>query len=193
MKPLAESRSRGRLRRTGVPRLALLIAASMAFSACVDRSDGDGAVEGNAVPAVSRYLDVELPRLGRAGSMRLRDFAGRPSVVNFFASWCAPCVREMPEIEAVKQQADGALVFVGIDVQEPEADGLALVDDTGVTWELARDPEGVLVRATGGRGMPTTLLLDGAGRIVFTRTGEMSSGDLREAIRGSLGIEIGPP
>ena len=136
---------------------------------------------------------MELARLGAAGSFRLVELAGAPAVVNFFASWCAPCVREMPEIEEVKQQVGAGVQFVGINVQDTIEDGLALIEQTGITWQVVRDPDGALVRAIGGRGMPITVLLDDAGRIVATHTGALTAGQLRSKIADELDVGGGEP
>lgn len=153
---------------------------------------GEGRSEDGVRPFDDGYLAIELPRLGEPGTLRLADFGGRPVIVNFFASWCAPCVREMPEIEAVKDEVGDAVAFVGIDVQEPEADGLAIVEDTGITWEVAHDGDGVLFVALEARGMPTTVLLDAEGNRVASRTGGVTAEELRDLIGDELGIEIQP-
>jgi thiol-disulfide isomerase/thioredoxin len=117
------------------------------------------------------HLEVSLPTFTPGATFSLADVAGRPAVVNFFASWCAPCVTEMPAFEEVKVAVGGEVTFVGIDMQDGIEDGRALVERTGITWRVARDPQGELVRAVGGVGMPTTVLLDADGAIVEQRTG----------------------
>ena len=99
-------------------------------------------------------------------------------MVNFFSSWCAPCVREMPAIESVKQALDGEVTFVGVDVQDTVEDGAALIEETGITWQTARDPDGVLTVAAQVQGMPTTLLLDDDGRVLVRHTGALTEDDL---------------
>ena len=142
--------------------------------------------------AESEFLDVELRRLDDDTSFRLRDLDGRPAVVNFFASWCVPCVTEMPAVEAVKQELGDEVAFVGVNVQDTVEDATDLVEQTGVTWIILRDPDGELVRAVGGVGMPTTLLLDADGVIVEHRTGALEADELRDLLASSLGIEAQP-
>jgi thiol-disulfide isomerase/thioredoxin len=123
--------------------------------------------------------DVVLEGL-TGGEIALADYAGRPVVVNFFASFCAPCVQEMPAIEALKQEVGDGAVFVGVATNDDVDDALDLVDRTGVTWELARDPRGDFMNAVGGVVLPTTVVVDADGGVVWVRSGELDDGELRE-------------
>ena len=98
----------------------------------------------------------------------------------------------MPAFEEVKAGVAGAVSFVGIDVQDRAEDGQALVERTGITWEIARDPDGELVRAVGGLGMPTTVLLDARGGIVEHRTGALNATELRALLQEHFGVVVAP-
>jgi len=135
-----------------------------------------GDVTGRSVP------DLELDGFS-GGTVALTDYDGRPMVVNFFASWCVPCVREMPDFEAVHQELGDRVAFVGIDVQDSLDDAQELVDDTGVTYDLALDPSGDLLSAIGGIQMPTTALVDADGVVIELVNGAMDADDLRGKLR----------
>ena len=96
----------------------------------------------------------------------------------------------MPAFEEVKEVVANEVAFVGIDVQDRLEDGEALIARTGITWEVARDPDGELVRAVGGLGMPTTVLLDGDGVIVERRTGALDADQLAALLQEHFGVEV---
>ncbi len=134
--------------------------------------------------------DVVLEDLrDSAGTVSLGELRGRPLVVNFFASWCAPCRREMPAFQAVHEDTAGVVRFLGIDNQDIRGDGLALVRETGVEFRLGFDPEGDAARAFGVLGMPTTVFVSADGEMLERVSGEMSETDLRETIRRLFGVD----
>lgn len=168
----------------------LLLAVVMPLVACGADDEDPTARDRVDLPGPEDYLQIELPRLDGEGSLRLADLAGRPAVVNFFASWCAPCVTEMPEIEEVKQQVGEDVAFVGVNVQDSVDDATELIDRTGVTWDIVRDVDGELTTAVGSVGMPTTVLLDAEGNIVERQTGALDADELRGLLTSALGIEV---
>lgn len=100
---------------------------------------------------------------------RLAEFKGRGMVVNLWATWCAPCVAEMPSLEALSK----ALAPHDIAVLPMSSDrgGAAVVQSWyqshGITaLPVLLDPKGALARAFNARGIPTTVIIDTAGQIV---------------------------
>ena len=112
---------------------------------------------------------------------------GAPVVVNFFSSTCTPCITEMPALERVHRSVPD-VEFVGVDVQDQIEPGRQLIARTGITYPAVRDPSGDLLRNVGGAGLPTTLLLDGGGRVVDTHTGALSEAELRRLIDRKLAL-----
>jgi cytochrome c biogenesis protein CcmG, thiol:disulfide interchange protein DsbE len=112
----------------------------------------------------------------------LRDHDGAPMVVNFFASWCPPCVAEMPEFERVHQAVRGEVRFVGLNTQDTEAAARELVARTGVTYDLGVDPRGELFRDFEVVAMPSTFFVTADGAVVHRHAGILSEQQLRDLI-----------
>lgn len=139
-----------------------------------DDTAGDG-VEGSAA-STEPFLLLD------GGTMSLGDLRGRPVVVNFFASWCVPCVEEMPTFEAVHQDLRDDVAFVGIALQESADASRGIVEETGVTYTIGRDPSGELFEHFGGVNMPSTFVLDAEGVVVGASMGALDEGALRDLI-----------
>ena len=129
----------------------------------------------------------ELPALGFASlegrTVQLAEFKGKPAVVNLWATWCPPCVREMPVLHQAQVDHPGVnFVFLN---QAESAEKVS-------TWLLARklvmrnvllDTNRQTAAAFKQRALPTTLFFDARGRLVNTRIGELSSATLTERLQ----------
>jgi thiol-disulfide isomerase/thioredoxin len=118
----------------------------------------------------------------------LTSLRGRPVVVNFFASTCAPCVTEMPAFEEVHRELGEEITFLGLAVQDRRDAALELVDRTGVTYRTAQDRDGAVFTALEGILLPTTVLLDADGGIVDSHAGALDADELRLWLADELGI-----
>ena len=92
---------------------------------------------------------------GTQGS--IHGLAGQPTVLNFWASTCPPCIAEMPEFEEVSQSLLGEVAFVGVNTSDRREAADRLAAQTGVTYPLAEDPQGEIFRAFTAFAMPTTV------------------------------------
>ncbi len=116
--------------------------------------------------------------------------AGKPLVVNFFASWCPPCRAEMPDFQATYEQVKDQVDFVGIDLQDSEQAGAELIELTGVTYPWGLDPTGTLYAAFGGFAMPTTVYISLDGQIVGQDNGPISKDQLQNQIAEFFGVQV---
>ncbi|MGH9185655.1 MAG: TlpA family protein disulfide reductase [Acidimicrobiales bacterium] len=155
--------------------VAALVVAALLAARSTSTDDADG---GDGVALSFEMLD------GTMGS--LADYRGTPLVLNFFASWCVPCLAEMPGFERVHQDLDGAVAFLGMNLQDGVEDGRRVVEQTGVTYDIARDPDGSIFQAFGAVAMPTTVFIDADGRVVDLHSGEIAAGGLAERIADVL-------
>jgi thiol-disulfide isomerase/thioredoxin len=138
--------------------------------------------------ALHNAITTPYDKLQADGSVTLASYLGRPMVVNFFAEWCTPCAAEMPDFETVHQQLGDKVAFVGISADDRRKDAEDIVARTKVTYDLGFDPDQKVLRAFGGLGLPTTVLIRADGTVAETRTGAISIGDLRSKIEKQLGV-----
>lgn len=134
-----------------------------------------------AGPAAAPLPAVTLARLD-GGSVAMPAFAGKPVVVNLWATWCPPCRREMPALGAAQaSHPDIAFVFVNqaedaaVVSRYLEGEGLALAN-------VLLDPAKALARATDVMGYPTTLFYDRHGKLAARHMGELSPAQLQERL-----------
>ena len=103
------------------------------------------------------------------GSVGLADFRGRVVLVNFWATWCAPCVREMPSLDRLQAKLgpEGLLVMAVSQDRKGLAAAEPFYREQGLdSLEIFLDPKGAFARAMGVGGLPTSLLIDDRGRVV---------------------------
>jgi thiol-disulfide isomerase/thioredoxin len=185
----ARPRARG-LRRAGIMlTLAVLAVAALVLAGRLSGQPSTTAgvvVEG--VAEVGRPAPrMELPGL-RGGRVRLADLRGRPVVLNFWASWCPPCLAEMPEFERVHRRLGDRVAFLGVNQRDQAQAAEQLARSTGVTYPLALDVAGRSFDAFGGLGMPTTVLIRADGTVADIFAGQLDGALLSERIRRVLGV-----
>ena len=135
---------------------------------------------GNAVP------EVELALLD-GGIFRLSDQRGKVVVLNFWASWCPPCRKEMPAFEKVwREFKEQGVVFVGVAVSDTEEDARDFADKIGITYPLGLDTTGGMSRAYRVLALPTTVFIDSQGNESRRIASAVNEGVLRFFIKGLL-------
>lgn len=109
--------------------------------------------------------------------------AGKPLVVNLWATWCPPCRREMPVLAAAQQQESG-MSFVFVNQGEDGATVLRYLASSQLSlFNVVFDPVTALARAVGSRSLPTTLFYDASGQLVDSHLGELSAASLASKLR----------
>ena len=126
------------------------------------------------------------------GAGAIADYEGRPLVVNFFARWCPPCVREMPEFQDVYERLDGRVAFLGLSQDASPKDALDLVAATGVVYDVGWDPDLEVYGATGSAAMPTTAFVSPSGELLDTFAGALDADSLAELVSNVLGVAARP-
>lgn len=128
--------------------------------------------------------DFELARLGQETPARLSDFAGRPVVLNFWATWCVPCLEEMPYLQQVQDElADEGLVVLAVDVEEEPRLAANFMRSMGLRLPVLFDLGGDVADHYRIVSYPTTYLVDPEGRLAAVKRGAYDS---EQELRGAL-------
>ncbi|MGH2726904.1 MAG: TlpA family protein disulfide reductase [Actinomycetota bacterium] len=132
--------------------------------------------------------DGKFVSLGQA-----RD--GKPLVLNFWASRCLYCIKEMPDFQRVYEQASGRVAFLGLDLLgvqgETKSAAVKLAGETGVHYPLGYDQGAELyARLTPRLLMPTTILVRASGVVALRQFGPLTADQLRDLIRKHLDVDL---
>lgn len=145
------------------------------------------AIWGGGILALSvQHGEQNVPSLAlvtlQGGNVDLAHFRGKPMVVNLWATWCPPCVREMPVLHQA-QLSHPEVNFVFINQGESAQRVGGWLDARKLSLHnVLLDHKGQALGAFNQRGLPTTLFFDAQGRLVGTRTGELSAATLAEKL-----------
>ena len=175
------------LQAAAVAVVALLIALLAWQVVRTDRGkELDAKVSGGEKPAAPVF---ELDRLDGSGTVSLADYRGKAIVLNFWASWCAPCKEEAPELESAWQRwRNQDVVVIGVDVQDFGTDAQRFVDRYGLTYPVLRDKHSWTWGRYGLTGLPETWFVDREGRLVGEHVeGPVSPEELDRNVQLALG------
>ncbi len=115
------------------------------------------------------------------GKVSLSELRGTPLVVNFWASWCAPCRAEATVLERAYKAQKG-VVFLGLNTQDAREDSRDFIAQFGLTFPHVRDPGNDTQRAWGVTGLPETYFIGADGRVVGHVIGTVDDAQLRDGI-----------
>jgi thiol-disulfide isomerase/thioredoxin len=175
--------------------LALAASAVLVLGGCADDAAPDpapggeqGFVAGDGsiillAPAQRQAAPVVSGPLLSGGELSTADLAGAVVVLNVWASWCAPCRAEAPDLQAVWEATkDGGVQFVGLDTRDSPAAAAGFVRTFGLTYPQILDPDGrqqLLFRDTlPPQAIPSTVVLDKEGRVAARILGAASQSQL---------------
>lgn len=110
--------------------------------------------------------NFKLPSFTDDLNYQLSQFKGKPVILNFWASWCAPCRQEMPFLENVwKTEKDNDLVLLGINVLDDKEEAEDTLKEFGITYLNLYDPEGDIKEKYNLLALPVTYFIDKDGNI----------------------------
>jgi thiol-disulfide isomerase/thioredoxin len=144
---------------------------------------GCGAPEGDAPADAGRgpAPAFELPDMA-GGELSLADLAGRPVVLDFWATWCAPCIRQVPVLNAIHEKYGDRVSVVGVSVDVDGEEVVApFVEEHDIRYRVLLGDEG-LAQRYGALGFPTLFVLGPEGAILAVHSGVITEQALEEAL-----------
>lgn len=133
------------------------------------------------------FAATTLQPVAGGPTTNLSAFQGRPVIVNFWAPWCTPCIKEMPAFDAVATSVGERLVIIGVTDSLDHAGTVRLAKSTGVTYPLFVDESGTFQSDLGVVNLPTTVFLDERGKVVRRHAGAFTEPELRRTIEALYG------
>ncbi len=119
-----------------------------------------------------------------APALHLASLKGKPVMLNFWASWCDVCKAEARLLQNTWQRVQGqGIVFVGIDIQDTQSDGLSFLQTYGITYPNVVDADGSVTINYGVTGVPETFFLNRQGVIVKKVIGELTEQTLENNLQ----------
>jgi cytochrome c biogenesis protein CcmG, thiol:disulfide interchange protein DsbE len=164
--------------------IALCIAGSLAGIALA----GSGSAAPPRPAADPAAPAFSFPVLGHPGQqVSLADYAGKPLVVNFFASWCAPCKQETPLLARFYRAEHGRVSMIGLDENDSRGSALSFTRAAGVSYPVGWDPGVAAASAYGVSGLPQTFFLNARHDIVDRVFGALTVAELSKGVALATG------
>jgi peroxiredoxin len=146
--------------------LAILLALVMIFTTRDKSGETPTVVENPGIPVNRAAIDFNL--IGLDGSpIALADFRGKYVLVNFWATWCPPCQREMPDLQAFyRKYQNRNFVLLAIDVEEEAATVADFIQTNNFDFPVALDADGMVSIQYGAEALPSSFLIGPDGTLI---------------------------
>ncbi len=118
-----------------------------------------------------------------AGHVSLARYAGKPVIVNFFASWCGPCRTETPLLAQYYSSHHDSVHMIGVDANDSRTAALAFTKRYGVSYPVGSDPAATTASAYGVVAMPQTYFLNAQHKVVDHVYGKVTAGSLAQGVK----------
>jgi len=143
--------------------------------------------QGTGVKEISEPLPALRGETLQGGTVDPADYRDRVMVVNFWATWCAPCRREQPGLERVwREYRNRGVYFLGVNYRDHPVAARAYLKEFDVTYLSIEDRAGALAYDFGFVGLPDTYVVDRSGRMRYWAFGAVDEGELRSLVEKLL-------
>lgn len=139
----------------------------------------------------NKTMNFKLNSLDNDRAYTLSDFSDKAVVLNFWASWCAPCKEELPVLQEMSEEFDDKKVqFLGINVMDDRKDAISLRNEYELTYPNLYDEDGKVSDMYGVTALPVTVFIDKRGNIIQKQfgpfLGEEGYSILKNKIKGLI-------
>jgi thiol-disulfide isomerase/thioredoxin len=173
-----------------MPAAVVLLAFAVLASGCTlgvgENTPGGGAINIETVPLIPIADRPDAPDVCgetlQDDALCLADLEGSPTLVNFWASWCGPCAREVPELVTIADIYDGRANLVGVNVEDTKVNARSFERDQQVNYPSWFDRGAVIAASFGGvapEALPSTIILDAEHRVAVRLFGAVSASTLQ--------------
>jgi len=178
--------------------IVIILAAVILFTGCKDNNSGNKTTESLPFEGVTEI--EEKAEIGYAApdftvelvggeTVKLSDFRGKVVFLNFWATWCGPCVNEMPDIQKLADAFPDDLVVLAVNCSERKDKVEKFINDKGYTFNAGFDEAGKIQNKYPTDGIPYSVIIDAKGIITTTHLG--ASGDMLSVYEGYVKEALG--
>jgi thiol-disulfide isomerase/thioredoxin len=136
---------------------------------------------GGATPSASASATNVTFTAADGTATSLAELRGTPTVVNLWATWCSPCVKEMPAFDRVATSTPGVRI-IGVNVGDTATAATEFAAKLGVRYSQYTDPDGKLSAAFSVSGLPATAFVDSTGKVLQVHQGALTEQELRDEL-----------
>ncbi|NJO06667.1 MAG: TlpA family protein disulfide reductase [Chloroflexaceae bacterium] len=139
---------------------------------------------GSGLPQAGDVAPNFLFMLPDGSTQQLSDLRGKKVILNFWASWCAPCRAEMPDIQrVVNSTSSDELVVLAVNREEDMETIKQFVNEVGISFPVVVNEEGDISERYGALGLPTTFFINSDGTIHLLKKGIMDEAFIRDRLQ----------
>lgn len=121
-------------------------------------------------------------------TLTLSDYKGKPVIINFWATWCGPCVKEMPAFERLKEDFGDEIGIIAVNSGDDTETVKDFAEENGYTFPIALDEDFSISMLYPTNGIPYTVILDAEGNVTHISTGALDADTMYEKYKEALGL-----